>query len=169
MGPSLRAAERLHKVSSVTSARAQEVKYIKHVMWSGGRYRLYRFPEDHLTRVTSECQRCRPSLHLVFIRFPKVSSVIETISQAHFVSVSCCKTVPLKPSNNSSRPAQGCAPPPRRGAAAVPGFDWLPSCHRARSLGVPCSQFKSYGVSLHLFMAQVRGRATEACRGRGER
>lgn len=94
----------------LASARAQEVQYIKYVTRPGGRYRLYRFPENHLTRATIECQRCRPSWRLVFVRFPKVSSVIETISQAHFVSVSCCKTVPLKPSNNSSRLPQGCGP-----------------------------------------------------------
>lgn len=94
--------------------------------------------------------------------------MIETISQAHFVSVSCCKTVPLRPGNNSSCPTQGCGPTPCPGATSVPGFDWLSSCHRARSLGVAFSQFSSYGVSLRLFMAQVRGRATEPTRRHAE-
>lgn len=120
-----------------------------------------RFPENDLTQETFECPCCRPSLHLVFAHLLKVSGVIETISQPHFVSVSSCKTVPLRPSNDSSCPTQGCGPTPRRGAASMPRFDWLSSCHRARSLGVAFSQFSSYGVSLRLFMAQVRGRATE--------
>lgn len=94
--------------------------------------------------------------------------MIETILQAHFVSVSCCKTDPLRPGNNSSCPTQGCGPTPCPGAASVPGFDWLSSCHRARSLGVAFSQFSSYGVSLCLFMAQVRGRATEPLRRHAE-
>lgn len=79
-------------------------------------------------------RQCRcPSLHLVIKRLLKVSDVIETISQAHFVSCPVVKA----PSINSNCLTQGCGPPPRRGAAIIPRFDWPPPCcHCACCLGV---------------------------------